>query len=102
VQSSDLFLLLNGDRKTDGLVEMIQRAFRTCEEQNNSARVSKLFDLVSILLERKNSFAAEIPGLLFVALVAAHASGRTGEVIQDDCFQRSALLDAFREAVTAM
>ncbi|GKY99480.1 hypothetical protein MPSEU_000902200 [Mayamaea pseudoterrestris] len=100
VRLSDLPSLSGGGRTASGLVEHFTNALRTCGAQNESGNVGKLFDVVLVLLRRSANMPLQIPGLLFIAMVAGHVSGRGGEVLDDEV-GNSILSKAFHRAVAA-
>jgi hypothetical protein len=90
--STDIqFLVTAKPGQTGGLVGFWLRSIQECEQEIDSVQASRVLDLILILLAREGEsqdFAAEIPGLIMAAVVVAHATDRTTDLLTNDLDSR--------------
>lgn len=73
------------ESRRGGLAEFFDHCIFGCSQAIDELVAGGILDLVLILLGcESNDFKADIPGLLLVAIVSAHVSGRITEILKPD------------------
>jgi hypothetical protein len=82
---SHILALAPLDIRRDGIMKVLDYFINNCHDSIDPEVANRIFDLLTVLLDSDvSTFQSDLPGLLVVAIVAAHKADRICDILSPD------------------